>query len=114
MSKKSNVKAMLETVETVFKAASFALDEMEDGDRVQLSALAEAVSVATNLSLQTVAPLTNHFAHHTSEGYVSRGKHGGLVKGEKNTSVSKPRKSSKKATSIEAESMTSTEVVAAE
>jgi hypothetical protein len=91
-----NIRSQLETVEKVFVATHSTLDSMTDGQRIQLKELAKVVGLAVAMEPKRVLDFVNHFVHNTDVAYVTRGKNGGIVKGEKPVKVEKPKKASKK------------------
>jgi hypothetical protein len=72
---------MSQEIKSVLDATQKVVDSMKEGDRIQISALAQEVSVLVNKSPKDVLEFVNHFAHKTKVAYVTRGKHGGVVKG---------------------------------
>lgn len=90
-----NIVSELQFVEDVFQATHIALDAMADGSRIQLKQLVKEVAVSTKLDPKKVFHFVNHFVHASELVYVTRGKNGGIVKGEKPAKVDKPVKTKK-------------------
>lgn len=93
MSKNANIQMQLEKVERIFEAAFTVVNDMKDGERMQIKRLAEVVGLALAMPPKDVLSFVNSFAHNTDVAFVTRGKNGGLIKG---TKVAKPVKASKK------------------
>lgn len=91
----ANIKSMLETVERIFEAAQLVVENMSDGDRIQIKELAQRVASAVSLEPKNVLSFVHHFAHNTDVAYVTRGKHGGIIKGTRPAKVDKPKKPKK-------------------
>jgi len=87
----TTVSTMLDSVKSVFDSTHTVLSSLKDGERIQLKELAEKVSSEVSMEPKYVLSLVSHFVHHTSMVHVTRGKHGGVVRGSK---VVKPTKSS--------------------
>lgn len=96
MSKNENIQSQLEVVQNILEASYTAVNEMKDGERMQIKHLAEVVGLALAMSPKDVLVYVNSYAHNTNIAYVSRGKNGGIVKGQK---ADKPVKKAKKADS---------------
>lgn len=92
MSNNANIRSMLETVERIFEAAQLVVESMSDGDRIQIKELAQRVASAVSLEPKNVLSFVHHFAHNTDAAYVTRGKHGGIIKGTRPAKVDKPKK----------------------
>jgi hypothetical protein len=90
-----NIQLQLATVEKIFKSTHETLTSMADGDRIQLKELAKVVGLACGMEPKQVLSFVNHFVHNTDVAYVTRGKKGGIVKGEKPVKVEKPKKAKK-------------------
>ena len=97
MSNNANIRSMLETVERIFEAAQLVVENMSDGDRIQIKELAQRVASAVSLEPKNVLSFVHHFAHNTDVAYVTRGKHGGIIKGTRPAKVDKPKKVKKTA-----------------
>lgn len=80
----------------VYEAAETAVAAMQDGERMQIKQLAQAVGSALSEDPKKVLGLVNLYAHDTSLAYVTRGKNGGIIKGLKPAKVVKPSKRQKK------------------
>lgn len=81
----------------VYEAAEHAVAAMQDGERMQIKQLAQAVGTALAQDPKKVLGLVNLYAHDTSLAYVTRGKNGGIIKGSKPAKIVKPSKRQKKA-----------------
>lgn len=100
MSNNTNIKSMLETVERIFDAAQVVVEGMADGDRIQLKELAQKVSLVVAMEPKNILGFVHHFAHNTESAYVTRGKHGGLIKGARPAKTDKPKKVKKTADAV--------------
>jgi hypothetical protein len=76
----------------VYEAAETAVGVMQDGERIQIKQLAQAVGSALSEDPKKVLGLVNLYAHDTSIAYVTRGKNGGIVKGTRPVKIVKPAK----------------------
>ena len=56
---------------------------MRDGDRYQLKDLAQLVADQSGGQATNIIGFVDFFTHHTDMGYVSRGKKGGFIRGQK-------------------------------
>lgn len=92
MSNNANIKSMLETVERIFEAAQVVIEGMANGDRVQIKELAQTVALSVGMEPKNVLGFVHHFAHNTDVAYVTRGKHGGIIKGTRPAKTDKPKK----------------------
>ena len=92
MNTNEKIQSMLEDVKKIFEAAHTTIDSMQTGARKQIKDLAEDVSVVVGKEAKEVLAFVNHFAHKTDIAYVTRGKHGGIVKGTKPAKVVKVKK----------------------
>lgn len=92
MSNNANIATMLETVERIFEAAQVVIEGMANGDRIQIKELAQQVALAVALEPKNVLGFVHHFAHNTDAAYVTRGKHGGIIKGTRPAKTDKPKK----------------------
>jgi hypothetical protein len=95
MSTNNNVQSMVETSQKIFEAANSIVESMATGDRKQIKELAEEVSSAVGMEPKQVLGFVHHFAHHTNIAYVTRGKHGGIIRGTKVAKVVKPKRAKK-------------------
>lgn len=91
-----DIEEMLVDVKQILEAAHAALATMADGERVQIKDLAQTVGLAVARSPKEVLSFVNHFAHKTKIAYVTRGKNGGVIKGNKPAKTSKVSKRVKK------------------
>lgn len=86
----SSIDKMLETVKTIFTATMNVVNDIQDGKRMQIKDMAEAVATSLSMEAKHVLAFVNHFAHNCLEvGYVTRGKNGGFIKGQKPVKVEK-------------------------
>lgn len=83
MTKNINILNMLETVQNIFEATNSVISNMNDGDRIQLKELAQTVGMAVAMEPKHVLSFVNYFVHNSDIVYVTRGKNGGVVKGNK-------------------------------
>jgi len=95
MSTNTDIERMTAFSKRVFEAAQDAIETMQDGDRIQIKQLAQSVGLAVAKDPKDVLGFVNHFAHHTSLAYVTRGKNGGVIKGIKPVKVVKAAKKPK-------------------
>ena len=79
----SSVNSMIQSVSSIFNSAQSFVDRLSDGNRIQLKELAKNVAEETNQNPQDVLTFVTYFARNSDSGYVSRGKNGGFVKGER-------------------------------
>lgn len=79
----SSVNSMIQNVSSIFNTIGTVVDGMADGNRMQLKELAQAVSDKSGSNPQDVLTFVTYFARNTDLGYVSRGKNGGFIKGQK-------------------------------
>ena len=79
----SDVQSMSETATRIFETANLIVEGMPDGSRKQIKDLAAEVSTSVGMEPKVVLGFVNFFAHQTKLAYVTRGKHGGLIKGVK-------------------------------
>lgn len=93
-----SIKDMLECVEVIFNASEKILDVMNDGERIQIKELAKMVGLMVAMEPKNVLHFVNHYAHNTNLAYVTRGKNGGVIKGQK---VVKPDKKAISVTSVD-------------
>jgi hypothetical protein len=88
----ADIEAMIATAQQAFEAAQRVIDGMKDRERIQIKDLAKDVGLVLAMDPKQVLGFVNHFAHHTGDGYVTRGKNGGLIKGVKPVKVIKVKK----------------------
>lgn len=88
----ADIETMTATAKRAFEAAQQVVDGMKDRERIQIKDLAKDVGLAMAMDPKQVLGFVNHFAHHTSDAYVTRGKNGGLIKGVKPVKVVKVKK----------------------
>jgi hypothetical protein len=88
----ADIEAMTATAKQAFEAAQNVVDSMKDRERIQIKDLAKDVGLALALDPKKVLGFVNHFAHHTSDAYVTRGKNGGLIKGARPVKVVKVKR----------------------
>lgn len=96
---------MLVNIERVLEATHRIIDSMQTGERKQIKNLAEEVGQAVGKAPKDVLGYVNDFAHNTKIAYVTRGKHGGIIKG------TKPAKTVKKADKVDVVDVPSEPVV---
>jgi len=82
-----NVKGILENIEVIFNASEKVLGAMDDGERIQLKDLAQVVGIMVSMEPKNILHFVSYFAHNTELAYVTRGKKGGVIKGQKNKKV---------------------------
>ena len=92
----TDIERMTAFSKQVFEAAQHAIETMQDGERIQIKQLAQSVWLAVAKDAKDVLGFVNHFVHHTSLAYVTRGKNGGIIKGTKPVKVVKVGKKQKK------------------
>ncbi len=80
---KTHVQPMLETVEKIFTAAYIIVEALKPGERIQVKDLSQSVGLAVAMDPKDVTSFVNHFAHNTDLAYVTRGKNGGIVRGQR-------------------------------
>lgn len=78
-----------------FEASQKVVVNMKDGERIQIKQLAQSVGLAMSKDTKVVLGFVDHFAHHTTLAYVTRGKNGGLVKGTRPVKIAKVSKKAK-------------------
>ncbi len=102
MSTNSDVQEMLVDIQRVLEAAHTVIESMQPGERKQIKTLAQDVSTMVGKEPKEVLGYVNDFAHHSKIAYVTRGKHGGIIKGVKPAKVVKPaKKKAEEAISVE-------------
>lgn len=84
------VDKMMETIKTVLNATQAVVDSIDTGNRKQVKDIAEAVALSLQMDPKKVLAYVNDFVHETDQGYVSRGKNGGFIKGTRPVKVVKP------------------------
>lgn len=104
----SDIKNMLETVESVFTAAQATVESLQEGQRMQIKDLASAVGLAVAMEPKKVLGFVNHFAHNTNLAYVTRGKNGGIIRGSRPVKVVKAPKKAKTDTTVATDDSTQT------
>lgn len=82
---KNDVNNILEISKTVFEATAATLEDMQDGERIQLKELAKVVSLAAAVDPKFALNLVSFYVHNSNTAYITRGKKGGVVKGTKKT-----------------------------
>lgn len=92
MSNTPNVQEMTETADRIFVAANDIVEKMADGSRIQIKDLTAEVSKVVGLEPKRVLGFINYFVFKTNIAYVTRGKKGGLIKGQKPVKVAKPKR----------------------
>lgn len=81
---------LLKKIDNIFIQTQMVIDGIALGNRMQLKEMAEAVSAAMGLDTKSVALYVSEYAHNAEGGYVTRGKKGGFIKGDKPVKVLKP------------------------
>lgn len=92
MSNNTDVKDIMVDIESVLVATHGVVAAMQPGERKQIKELANDVGAVMGKDPKEVLGFVNHFAHKTKIAYVTRGKHGGLVRGTRPVKVVKPSK----------------------
>lgn len=90
-----NIQSMLDTAERCWLACKTTVEQLKDGDRIQIKELAQAVGLAVSMDPKDVLGFVNHFAHFTDVGHITRGKFGGIKKGPKPVKVVKVKRAKK-------------------
>ena len=85
----SNTNTLIERVRNVFTATETMITEMKMGDRSPIKAIAAQVGLTIGVEPNSILCYVNDFAHNTSMGYVSAGKFGGFIKGERRLKAAK-------------------------
>lgn len=91
MSTDNEVQEMTEDARIIFTSAYAIVSKMDDGSRKQIKDLAAEVSADVGMEPKKVLGFVNHFVHKTKIAYVTRGKKGGLIKGQRPAKVVKKR-----------------------
>lgn len=86
----TNREKLLEKVDNVFKQTQVVIDGIAAGNRMQLKEMAEAVGIALSIEPKAIAHYVSDYAHNCSDGYVTRGKKGGFIKGARPVKSPKP------------------------
>lgn len=84
-----NISVMLEEIGRIFSATQATIESMNDGDRIQLKELAQTVGLAVALEPKQVLNFVNYYVHNSDIAHVSRGKNGGVIKGNKTVKLAK-------------------------
>lgn len=90
--KNENIEKETQIVNTIYKQTQALIDGMPaegEGKRMQIKDMAEAVGVAVGMAPKDVLHIVNRYAHNAVGGYVTRGKKGGFIKGERPLKVEK-------------------------
>jgi hypothetical protein len=95
MSTTTDIERMTAFSKQVFEAAQYVIETMRDGDRIQIKQLAQTVGLVVAKDPKDILGFVTHYAHHTTLAYVTRGKHGGIVKGTKRAKIIKAGKKTK-------------------
>lgn len=88
----ADIEKMMFNSRQAYEAAQRVIDSMQLGQRIQIKDLAKDVGLALAKDPKEVLGFVNHFAHHSSVAYVTRGKKGGIIKGVKPAKVVKVAK----------------------
>jgi hypothetical protein len=75
----------------ICEAAQTVIDGMKEKERKQIKDIADAVALSLQMEAKRVLNTVNDFLHTTECGYVSRGKHGGFIKGQKPVRIIKSK-----------------------
>ena len=92
MNTEENIKQQIAIVEQIYRETQAVIDGMPtegDGRRMEVGAMAELVSAAVGMAPKDVLHMVNRYAHNNLNGYVTRGKKGGFIKGVKPVKVEK-------------------------
>jgi hypothetical protein len=87
-----DIEKMVLNSRRAYEAAQHVIDSMQLGQRIQIKDLAKDVGLVLALDPKEVLGFVNHFAHHSSVAYVTRGKKGGVIKGVRPAKVVKVAK----------------------
>ncbi len=79
----SNVERLVASARSVWEAAETVVSDMKDRERKQVKDLATEVARLVQKEPKEVLDLVSRFAHDCDNGYVTRGKGGGFIKGVK-------------------------------
>ena len=79
----NDVSLMTERANTIFLATQSFIMEMPLNQRLSLKKLAEEIGMRINMEPAEVFPYTSDFARHNTISYVSAGKFGGVVRGQR-------------------------------
>src|SRR5271157_190822 len=79
----SNTNTLIERVRNVFTATETMITEMKMGDRNPIKAIAASVGLTIGVEPGSILPYVNDFCHNTSLGYVTAGRFGGFIRGER-------------------------------
>jgi hypothetical protein len=88
-------KEILETVSRVIASAESSLQGMKDGERISLKDLTSLVALNCDMEAKHIIGFVTYFAHNTDLAHVTRGKNGGVVKGQPSAKADKSAKKSK-------------------
>lgn len=86
----NNIEKLLEKIDNVFKQTQIVINGIATGNRMQLKDMAEAVSITLGIEPKVIAYYVSDYAHNCDDGYVTRGKKGGFIKGVKPLKTPKP------------------------
>lgn len=95
MNNKATIQEILKDIEQVMEAAHTVIVTMQVGERKQIKELAQDVGLLVAKAPKEILGWVNHFAHSTNIAYVTRGKHGGIVRGTRPAKTVKPSKKAK-------------------
>lgn len=89
---------LIKKVKDIFDATLNVIKPMKDGDREKVEEITKAVAISLYNDpdqAKKISLYVSSFLHEEKElGYVSRGKHGGYIRGKKKTKVVKAAPSS--------------------
>jgi hypothetical protein len=97
MNSDANIPVMLKDIEEVLQAARTVVEGMQLGERKQVKELAALVGSIVSKEPKEILNLISIFVHNTNIAYITRGKHGGVVRGVREF---KPVKAGKKTKSV--------------
>jgi len=80
---------MMERAKTIWAATQVVIDSLKDTERKSIKQIAETAGLAINLEPAKILPYVNDFLHNTEAGYVSPGKFGGFIKGQRPVKIVK-------------------------
>lgn len=98
VSTSNDVEIMTATAQTIFNTINSITNDMKDGERMTVEELANKVSKTVSMDVKVVLGFINFFALNSNASYITRGAHGGYVKGQKPVKVVKAGKKSKSET----------------
>jgi len=91
----ADVIAATAVAQEAFEATQAIINDMSEGQRIQIKDLAKSVGQTLSVPAKEVLGFVSHFVRNTKSAYVTRGKNGGVVKGTKPVKVVKLTKKQK-------------------